>query len=333
MLAEGPILLSGGFGTELGRRGCDTRLPLWSARALLDEPAGRAGPARRLPARGRPRPHDQHLPHRSAHHPGRAPRARATSTWHEDGRAPGPRGGGRGRTRSTRCSWPDRSGRSRTATSRAACRTTPACASCTGGGCGHRCAPRVDLVLVETMNTVREAVVALETAEPWLPAAVSFVCAPGARLLLSGETVADAVAAVEPFEPLADPRELLRAVRRHRGAGRAARGHASSRRRLRERPRVPRRRARVAVRGRHRGSRVRARGAAVVGHGSPADRRVLRHEPAHDREARRTAARARMSTGRRGPYLHEMCTGGEGIGRILGACVLPPCSSCCSFCS
>src|SRR5262245_11745174 len=33
-----PLLLDGATGTELARRGRDTGLPLWSARALLDDP-------------------------------------------------------------------------------------------------------------------------------------------------------------------------------------------------------------------------------------------------------------------------------------------------------
>ena len=33
-----PLLLDGAMGTELQRRGADTRLPLWSARALVDAP-------------------------------------------------------------------------------------------------------------------------------------------------------------------------------------------------------------------------------------------------------------------------------------------------------
>jgi S-methylmethionine-dependent homocysteine/selenocysteine methylase len=38
-LRDGPtILLDGAMGTELQRRGADTRLPLWSARALLESP-------------------------------------------------------------------------------------------------------------------------------------------------------------------------------------------------------------------------------------------------------------------------------------------------------
>jgi homocysteine S-methyltransferase len=36
-----PLLLDGATGTELQRRGVDTGLPLWSARALIEAPAGR----------------------------------------------------------------------------------------------------------------------------------------------------------------------------------------------------------------------------------------------------------------------------------------------------
>lgn len=38
-LEDRPLLLDGPLGTELHRRGVDTRLPLWSARALLDQQA------------------------------------------------------------------------------------------------------------------------------------------------------------------------------------------------------------------------------------------------------------------------------------------------------
>lgn len=61
----------------------------------------------------------------------------------------------------------------------------------------------VDMALVETMNTVREAVAALRACrEAGLSSAVSLVCGPGARLL-SGERVAEAVRALVPLEPLA----------------------------------------------------------------------------------------------------------------------------------
>jgi S-methylmethionine-dependent homocysteine/selenocysteine methylase len=59
----------------------------------------------------------------------------------------------------------------------------------------------VDLILLETMNTIREARIALETARSTgLPVWVSFVVGPNGRLL-SGEALAEAVQAVEPLQP------------------------------------------------------------------------------------------------------------------------------------
>jgi homocysteine S-methyltransferase len=73
-----------------------------------------------------------------------------------------------------------------------------------------------DLLLVETMNTIREAVIATEAAQlTGLPVCVSFVVGPGGRppyeadsaqadeqmLLLSGESITDAVNAVQALEP------------------------------------------------------------------------------------------------------------------------------------
>lgn len=61
----------------------------------------------------------------------------------------------------------------------------------------------VDIILVETMNTIREAVAAATAAQRTrLPFMVSFVCGPDRRLL-SGESLAEAVAALAPLEPLA----------------------------------------------------------------------------------------------------------------------------------
>ncbi len=78
-----------------------------------------------------------------------------------------------------------------------------------GAGC--------DVLLVETMNTIREAVIAAQCArETGLPVCVSFVVGPEGRppdqitpahdtadrlLLLSGETIGDAVKAVQPINP------------------------------------------------------------------------------------------------------------------------------------
>jgi len=67
----------------------------------------------------------------------------------------------------------------------------------------HLAESGVDAVLVETMNSVREAVAALRAARATgLPALLSFVCWDGARLL-SGEPLSDAVAAALPESPAA----------------------------------------------------------------------------------------------------------------------------------
>jgi S-methylmethionine-dependent homocysteine/selenocysteine methylase len=66
----------------------------------------------------------------------------------------------------------------------------------------------VDLLMVETMPTAAEATIALRAAlETGLPVTIGFVCAPPgegeALRLLSGETLAAAVAAVAPLAPAA----------------------------------------------------------------------------------------------------------------------------------
>ncbi len=59
----------------------------------------------------------------------------------------------------------------------------------------------VDVILIETMNTIAEAKAALRGAKPsGLPVMVSFICK-NEREILSGEPLADAVRAVEPFKP------------------------------------------------------------------------------------------------------------------------------------
>ena len=68
---------------------------------------------------------------------------------------------------------------------------------------GLAAAHGLDAGLVETMNTVREAIAALRAAnDVGATSLVSFVCWHGARLL-SGESLASAVAAVVPLHPLA----------------------------------------------------------------------------------------------------------------------------------
>jgi S-methylmethionine-dependent homocysteine/selenocysteine methylase len=67
----------------------------------------------------------------------------------------------------------------------------------------HLAEAGVDAILVETMNSAREAAAALRAARATgLPALVSFACWDGAHLL-SGEPLRDALAAVLPEEPAA----------------------------------------------------------------------------------------------------------------------------------
>ncbi len=74
-----------------------------------------------------------------------------------------------------------------------------------------------DVLLIETMNTIREAIIATEAAKSTdLPVCVSFVVGPGGRppddpnaasildeemMLLSGESIEDAVRAVSRLKP------------------------------------------------------------------------------------------------------------------------------------
>jgi S-methylmethionine-dependent homocysteine/selenocysteine methylase len=77
----------------------------------------------------------------------------------------------------------------------------------------HLAEAGVDVMLVETMNTIREARIAAEAARTTgLPVMVSFVCAgatgeplrPGDEArLLGGERLSDAARAIEPLEPAA----------------------------------------------------------------------------------------------------------------------------------
>lgn len=200
---SGPwVLLSGACGTELERRGAATPLPLWSAAALLDAPDlvravhadhVRAGAdvvtantfrtLRRTLARAGRDPREARRLVRTAVALAReavAAEARGRRVLVAGSVAP-----------LEDCFRPD---------------LVPDDATLRvehGLRVGDLVAAGADLALVETMNTVREAVAALGAcAAARLPAAVSFTCAPGARVL-SGEPLADAVAAVAPWRPLA----------------------------------------------------------------------------------------------------------------------------------
>lgn len=195
-----PLILDGAMGTELQRRGVATTMPLWSAHGLLEAPdlvrtihaeyirAGaeiittntfrtgiRAMTAGGLGARAREL---THLAVRLA----REARTHAATrpVWIAGSIAP-----------VEDCYSPE------LVPSEDVCRAEHGllAAWLAEAGC--------DLLLVETMNTIREARAALQAASATgLPAMCSFVTGHDARLL-SGETIADAVAALAPLGPIA----------------------------------------------------------------------------------------------------------------------------------
>lgn len=203
---ERPLVLDGATGSELHRRGVDTALPLWSAAALLaprDSGSGLQSPGTVL--------HAIHTDYvnagaelitantfrchaRNLAHAGLADQAgeltRRAVQWARDAAA------GRAYVAGSQapledCYRPDlvpgddALGREHAEMAR------------------HLADAGVDVILVETQNTVRESAAAARAAQTTgLPLLVSFVCGVDGRLL-SGETLAEAVAAVLPAGPLA----------------------------------------------------------------------------------------------------------------------------------
>jgi S-methylmethionine-dependent homocysteine/selenocysteine methylase len=206
-----PVLLDGAMGTELMRRGVDTSLPLWSARALVSAPDVvreihadyvRAGADilttntfrthRRTLARGG-------LGDRTAE---------LTRLAVELARSAAPRGGSVRVAGSIApledCYAPELVPAPRKLEKEHA----EIAELLAAAGC--------DLLLVETMNTIREAVAAARAATATgLPVMVSLVVGPGGLapgapgdraadiVLLGGETIAAAVRALEPLSPAA----------------------------------------------------------------------------------------------------------------------------------
>jgi S-methylmethionine-dependent homocysteine/selenocysteine methylase len=197
-LARGEVLLlDGATGTELERRGVPSALPLWSARALLEAPeeVGRIHAAYVEAGADLITANTFRTQRRSLGRVGLAKEAGALT-----GRAVAlARGVARGREVAVLGSAPPLEDcfRPDLVPRRADLEREH------GEHAEHLARAGVDAVLVETMNTVREARIALAAARAaGLPALVSFVCWEGARLL-SGEPLAEALEAVEAAAPLA----------------------------------------------------------------------------------------------------------------------------------
>ena len=199
LIARGPLLLSGGLGTELLRREVATPLPLWSSGALAAAPevvaaihadyvrAGADVVTANTFRTGRATvaPHGLDA---------RALTKRAVALAREGVAAAAPRrdvlvAGSVGPVAD--CYRPD------LVPDEATLRAEH------GLHVGALVAARVDLALVETMGTIREAVAALGAARAGLlPALVSFLVDAEGRLP-SGEPLGEAVRAVAPLRPWA----------------------------------------------------------------------------------------------------------------------------------
>ena len=189
-------LLDGALGTELTRRGCDTRLPLWSARALMDAPeivrrihADYAAAGAEVLTANTFRTNTRALARAGL--PGQVDAlTRVAVGLAREGAA------GRARVAGSMAPVEDCYSPDLVPDDAALAREHTALANALAeAGC--------DLILVETMNMVREATIAAEAAaRTGLPFWVSFTLG-GDDRLLSGETLAEAVRAVLPLEPQA----------------------------------------------------------------------------------------------------------------------------------
>ena len=197
--ARPPLLLDGALGTELERLGCETGLPLWSAGALVTAPDRVA---------------EVHLAYARA-----GAELLTTNTFRTQERTLARAGlAGRARELTLRA----------VALARSACDASESARWVLGSSAPledcyrpdlvpgpaelereHRAHAEllaeggVDAIAIETMNTIRESVTALRAArQTGVPVLVSFVCGADARLL-SGEPLADALAAIADLEPIA----------------------------------------------------------------------------------------------------------------------------------
>lgn len=199
-LASGPpLLMDGATGTELERRGLDTHLPLWSARALIDAPKQVAAIHTNYVAAGAEllTANTFRTQRRSLARAGIGERCEeltelAVSLAREAANSSPNRIWVAGSAPTLEdCYQPDR---------------VPDRESCAREHREHAAALQragVDCILIETMNSVREASAASEAAaQTGLPFFASFISWSDAKLL-SGEDLREAIEAVARFEPLA----------------------------------------------------------------------------------------------------------------------------------
>lgn len=200
MLAEGPLLLSGALGTELLRRGVATPMPLWATAALTEAPdVVRAIHADYVHAGARVVTANTFRTDRTSL--SKVGRAQETRELNKLAIRLAREGVARAAPDAPvlvagsvapveDCYRPEQVPDDRTLILEHGVRV------------GHLVAAGAACAMIETMNTIREARIALEAANAGnLPALVSFTCAPDGRLL-SGEPLEEAVAAVRPLDPM-----------------------------------------------------------------------------------------------------------------------------------
>jgi homocysteine S-methyltransferase len=197
LMQRRPVLLDGATGTELNRRGVNTDLPLWSARAMLQAPDVlrqihvdyvRAG-AEVLTA------NTFRTHRRSLAHAGLADQALAL-TLQAVGLA---REAARTAENGQRCFVAGSLAPLEDCYSPELVPPQAECEREHGEMARHLASAGVDLMLVETMNTIREAEAAVRAARATgLPVLASVVCRSDGRLF-SGERVAEAARALAPL--------------------------------------------------------------------------------------------------------------------------------------
>ncbi|HEY5657419.1 MAG TPA: homocysteine S-methyltransferase family protein [Myxococcota bacterium] len=201
-LASGvPLLLDGATGTELERRGAVTTLPLWSAPALRDQPDLVEAIHADYVAAGADALTANTF--RTQH------RTLARGGWGDQAAALTKRAVALARNAAARAAPGRRVFVLGSAPTLEDCYRPDLVPDAAALAREHRehaenlVAGGVDAILVETMNTIREAVAATRAAgEAGAALLVSFVCWKGTTLL-SGEPLADALAAVGEYAPLA----------------------------------------------------------------------------------------------------------------------------------